>query len=135
MHNGDHRRCPACGELMIGAVRRFVGGWFFIRCPNCRRQLRVDPQHGQRWILLVALALIGVAATAGAAVTDDRVEFVAVGAFACAMVYIWEFALTRRSPLEVVADDEARGYRRNWVMTAFATLFATGAVVYAATQI
>jgi len=43
--------------------------------------------------------------------------------------------LTRRSPLEVVPDDEAREYRRNWVLTAFATLFATGAVVYAATQI
>jgi hypothetical protein len=34
-----------------------------------------------------------------------------------------------------VAEDEARGYRRNWMMTAVATLFATGAVVYAATQI
>ena len=135
MHNFDHRRCPACGELKIAAARRFVGGWFFIRCPNCRRQLRVDPQHGQRWILLLALALIGAAAIAGAAVTDHRVGFMAVGALACAMVYIWEFVLTRRSPLEVVADDEARGYRRNWVMTAFATLFATGAVVYAATQI
>jgi len=135
MHNFDHRRCPACGELKIAAARRFVGGWFFIRCPNCRRQLRVDPQHGQRWILLVALALIGAAAIAGAAVTDHRVGFVAVGALACAMVYIWEFVLTHRSPLEVVADDEARGYRRNWVMTAFATLFATGAVLYAATQI
>ncbi len=95
----------------------------------------MDPQHGQRWILLAALALIGVAAIAGAAVTDHRVGFVAVGALACALVYIWEFVLTRRSPLEVVADDEARGYRRNWVMTAVATLFATGAVVYAATQI
>ena len=135
MHRGDHRRCPACGELTIFAARRFVGGWFFIRCPNCRRQLRVDPQHGQRWILLVALGLIGVAAIAGAAVTDDRVEFVAVGALACAMVYIWEFALTCRSPLEPVAEDEARGYRRNWVITAVATLFATGAVVFAATQI
>jgi len=135
MHNVDHRRCPACGELTIVAKRRFVGGWFFIRCPNCRRQLRVDPQHGQRWILLVALALIGVAAIAGAAMTDNWVGFVAVGALACAMVYIWEFVLTRRSPLEVVPDDEAREYRRNWVLTAFATLFATGAVVYAATQI
>ncbi len=135
MHYGDHRRCPACGELTIVAARRFVGGWFFIRCPNCRRQLRVDPQHGQRWILLVALSLIGVAAIAGAAATDDRVEFVAVGALACAMVYIWEFALTRRSPLEPVAEDEARGYLRNWAITAVAALFATVAVVYAATQI
>jgi hypothetical protein len=135
MHNFDHRRCLACGELKISAVRRFVGGWFFIRCPNCRRHLRVDPQHGQRWILLVALALIGAAAIAGAAVTDHTGGFVAVGALACALVYIWEFVLTRRSPLEVVTDDEARGYRRNWVMTAVATLFATGAVVFAATQI
>lgn len=135
MHNIDHRRCPSCGELTITPARRFVGGWFFIRCPNCRRHLRVDPQHGQRWILLVALALIGSAAVAGAAVTDHTFEFVAVGALACAMVYGWEFVLTRRSPLEVVADDEVRGYRRNWVMTAVATLFATGAVVYAATQI
>jgi hypothetical protein len=77
MHNADHRRCPACGELTIVGTRRFVGGWFFICCPNCRRQLRVDPQHGQRWILLAALALIGVAAIAGAAVTDHRVGFVA----------------------------------------------------------
>ena len=135
MHNFDHRRCPACGELTIDAARRFLGGWFFIRCPNCRRQLRVDPQHGQRWILLVALALIGAAAIAGAAVTDHTVAFVAVGALACALLYIWEFVLTRRSPLEAVTDEEARGYRRNWAMAAVATLFATGAVVYAATQI
>ena len=43
--------------------------------------------------------------------------------------------LTRRSPLEAVTEDEARGYRRNWAMTTVATLFATGAVVYAATQV
>jgi drug/metabolite transporter (DMT)-like permease len=135
MHNFDHRRCPACGELKIDARRRFVGGWFFIRCPNCRRQLRVDPQHGQRWILLVALALIGVAAIAGAAATDHTVTFVAVGALACALVYVWEFVLTRRSPLEPVTEEEAQGYRRNWAMTAIATLFATGAVVYAAIQV
>ena len=135
MHTFDHRRCPACGELKIDAKRRFVGGWFFIRCPNCRRQLRVDPQHGQRWILLVALALIGATAIAGAAVTDHTFWFAAAGALACALLYIWEFVLTRRSPLEAVTDAEARGYRRNWVMTAVATLFATGAVVYAATQI
>jgi hypothetical protein len=135
MHNFDHRRCPACGELKIDAKRRFVGGWFFIRCPNCRRQLRVDPQHGQRWILLAALALIGAAAIAGAAATDDTGAFAAVGAFACALVYVWEFVLTRRSPLEAVTEDEAREYRRNWAMTAVATLFATGAVVYAATKV
>jgi hypothetical protein len=135
MHNFDHRRCPACGELEILALRRFIGGWFFIRCPNCRRQLRVDPQHGQRWILLVALALIGAAAIAGAAVTNYTAAFVASGVLACALLYLWEFLLTRRSPLEAVTDDEARGYRRNWVMTALATMCATGAVVYAATQI
>jgi cytochrome c-type biogenesis protein CcmH/NrfG len=135
MHSFDHRRCPACGELRIVAMQRFIGGWFFIRCPNCRRQLRVDPQHGQRWILLVALALIGAAAIAGAAVTDHTGALVAAGALACALLYIWEFALTRHSPLEAVTREEARGYRRNWVLTAVATLFATCAVVYAATQI
>lgn len=135
MHSFDHRRCPACGELKIVTAQRFVGGWFFIRCPNCRRELRVDPQHGQRWILLAALALIGAAAIAGAAVTDHTFGFVAAGALACALLYIWEFVLTRRSPLEAVTDEEARGYRRNWVMAAVAMLFATGAVVYAAAQI
>ena len=135
MHSFDHRRCPACGELKIAAAQRFIGGWFFIRCPNCRRHLRVDPQHGQRWTLLVALALIGAAAIAGAAVTGNILAFVAAGSLACVLLYVWEFVLTRHSPLEVVADEEARGYRRNWVMTAIATVFATGAVVYAATQI
>ena len=85
--------------------------------------------------LVLAFALIGAAAIAGAAVTDYTVEFVAAGALACALLYVWEFALTRHSPLEAITDDEARGYRRNWVMTAVATLFATGAVVFAATQI
>ena len=45
-------------------MRRFVGGWFFVRCPNCRCQLRVDPQHGQRRMLLAAFALIGAATAA-----------------------------------------------------------------------
>ena len=135
MHNVDHMRCPACGELTITAARRFIGGWFFIGCPNCRRQLRVDPQHGQRWILLAAFALIGAAAIAAVALTDFRVAFVGTGAIACALLYVWEFLLTRRAPLEAVTAEEARGYRRNWVMTVAATLFATGAVVYAATQI
>jgi len=135
MHIFNHRRCPACGELTIAAVQRFVGGWFFIRCPNCRRQLRVDPQHGQRWILLTAVALVGAASIVGAALTGDTAMFVAAGAFACTLLYVWEFLLTRRSPLEAVTADEARGYRRNWVMTAVATLFAASAVVYAATQI
>ena len=81
------------------------------------------------------MTLIGAAAIAGAAVTDHTVAFVAAGAVACALLYIWEFALTRRSPMEAVTDDEAREYRRNWMMTAVATIFATCAIVYAATQI
>ena len=60
MHSFNHRRCTACGELAIKPMQRFFGGWFFIRCPNCRRQLRVDPLHGQRWILLTAFVLIAV---------------------------------------------------------------------------
>ena len=135
MHSFNHRRCTACGELAIKPMQRFIGGWFFVRCPNCQRHLRVDPQHGQRWILLLALVLIGAAAIAGAALTDRTVTFVAAGALACALLYVWEFMLTRRSPLEVVTDDEAREYRRNWVMTALAARCATGAVVYAATQL
>jgi hypothetical protein len=135
MHNFDHRRCTACGELTITAAQRFIGGWFFIRCPNCRRQLRLDPQHGQRWILLTAFALIGAASIAGAAVTGHTVTFVAAGALACGLLYFWEFLLTRRSPLAAVTAEEARLYRRSWAMTAAATLFATGAVVFATTQI
>ena len=135
MHNFDHRRCAACGELAITVARRFIGGWFFIRCPNCRRQLRLDPQHGQRWVLLTAFSLIGAASIAGAAVTGHTVTFVAAGALACGLLYFWEFLLTRRSPLAAVTAEEARLYRRSWVMTAGATLFATGAVVFAATQI
>jgi hypothetical protein len=34
-----------------------------------------------------------------------------------------------------VTPAEAREYRRNWVMTAVATLAATAAIVYAATTI
>ena len=83
----------------------------------------------------MALALIGATAIAGAAVTGNTLAFVAAGALACALLYVWEFMLTRHSPLEAVTAEEARGYRRNWMMTAVATIFATGAVVYAATQI
>ena len=92
MHSFNHRRCTACGELSITTAKRFIGGWFFIRCPNCRRQLRVDPQHGQRWILLTAFALIGAASIAGAAVTGHTLAFVGAGALACALLYVWEFA-------------------------------------------
>ena len=135
MHNFDHRRCTACGELAITARKRFVGGWFFIRCPNCRRSLRVDPQQGQRWVLLAMFVLIGAAAIAGAAITGFTLAFVGAGTLACALLYIWEFLLTRRSPLEAMTAEEEREYRRNWIMTAVATLVATVAIVYAATQI
>ena len=135
IHSFNHRRCSACGELTITVRQRFVGGWFFIRCPNCRRQLRVDPQHGQRWILLAAFVLIGAASIAGAAVTGHALALLGAGALACALLYVWEFLLTRRSPLESVTTQEAREYRRNWVMTAAATVCATGALVYLATQI
>ena len=135
MHNFNHRRCSACGELTIEPSQRFFGGWFFIRCPNCQRQLRVDPQHGQRWILLTAFVLIGATAITGAALTGNTLAFVAAGALACAMLYVWEFLLTRRAPLEAVTAEEAREYRRNWVMTAVATIVATVAVVFAATRI
>ena len=135
MHNFNHRRCTACGELAIKPMQRFMGGWFFIRCPNCQRQLRVDPQHGQRWILLTAFVLIGAAALAGAALTGNTLSFIGAGVLAGALLYVWEFVLTRHAPLEPVTSDEAREYRRNWVMTAVATLVATTAVVYAATQI
>jgi len=47
---------------------------------------------------------------------------------------VWEFLLTRRSPLEPVTSAEAREYRRNWVLTAVATVLATAAIVFAATQ-
>ena len=135
MHSIDHRRCSACGELSITKMRRFIGGWFFIRCPNCRRQLRVDPQHGQRWILIAAFALIGAAAIAGAAVTEQAVMFVAAGAIACALLYAWEFGLTRRSPLEAVTNEEAREYRRNWALASVATVAATAAVAFAVTRL
>ena len=135
LHTFDHRRCTACGELTITTAKRFVGGWFFIRCPNCRRQLRVDPQHGQRWILLSAFALIGAAAIAGVAVTDHTLALVSAGALACAVLYVWEFLLTRRAPLFVVTAAEAREYRQLWVLAALATSFAATALAYAATQI
>jgi hypothetical protein len=134
MQDSECRRCSACGELSIAAWQRFVGGWFFIRCSNCRRRLRVDPQHGQRWILLAAFASIGAASIALAALTGKIAAFVAAGAVACMLLYVWEFLLTRRSPLEVVTAEEARGYVRNWTITALAALFATGAIAFAVMQ-
>ena len=135
LHNFDPRRCSACGELSITSMRRFLGGWFFVRCSNCRSLLRLDPQHGQRWILLAAFAVIGAAVIGGAAVTDRPFVLIIAGAIACVLLYVWEFLLTRRSPLERVTPTEARGYRRNWVLGALATLAATGAIAFAATQI
>jgi hypothetical protein len=135
MDSVDDRRCSACGELSITKARRFIGGWFFVRCPNCRRLLRVDPQHGQRWMLLAAFALIGAVAIAGTAVTNQPILFIAAGALACAALYAWEFALTHRSPLEPVTSEEARGYRRNWAIASIATVAASAAVAFAVTQL
>jgi hypothetical protein len=135
MQIGDHRRCPSCGELSITRLQRFIGGWFFLRCPNCRFLLRLDPQHGQRWALLTAFALIGAASVAGAALTGQPLAFIGAGGVACVLLYAWEFALTRRSPLEPVSADEARGYRRNWAIAAVATTVATIAVTFAVTRV
>ena len=46
-------------------------------------------------MLIAAFALIGAAAIGGAAVTSQPVAFVAAGTIACALLYVWEFALTR----------------------------------------
>jgi hypothetical protein len=135
MRGDEHRRCTACGELTITGLRRFVGGWFFVRCPNCHRLLRVDPQHGQRWMLLAAFSLIGAAAIAGAAVTDQPVAFVAVAALACALLYVWEFLLTRHAPLEAVTSEEARGYKRHWALASAATIAASAAVAFLVTRL
>ena len=131
----DHRRCPACGELSIAPLSRFVGGWFFIRCANCRTLLRVDPQHGERWIIVAALALIGAAVIAGAAATDRPAVLIVAGTLACALLYGWEFLLTRAAPLEAVTQEEAREYRRHWAIAALAAVFAFGAIAFAATQL
>ena len=135
MASDEHRRCSARGELTITKMRRFVGGWFFVRSPNCRRLLRVDPQHGQRWMLLAAFALIGAAAIAGAAVTDQAIAFIVAGALACALLYVWEFLLTRRAPLEPVTDEEARGYKRHWALASAATIAASAAVAFLVTRL
>ena len=135
MQNVDARRCSACGELSITSARRFVGGWFFVRCPNCRRLLRVDPQHGQRWMLIAAFALIGATAIGGAALTSQPGAFIALATIGCALLYVWEFALTRRSPLEAVTVEEARGYKRLWAMASAATVAASAAVAFAVTRL
>ena len=135
MQNDDDRRCSACGELSTTKARRFIGGWFFVRGPNCRSLLRVDPQHGQRWMLLAAFALIGAAAITGAAAADQPFPFLVFGAAACALLYGWEFLLTRRAPLEGVTDEEARGYKRNWTLTCIATLAAAIAVAFLVTRL
>jgi len=135
MRSDEHRRCSACGELTISKLRRFLGGWFFVRCPNCRRLLRVDPQHGQRWMLLAAFALIGAAAIAGGAVIDQPVAFVAAAAIACTLLYVWEFLLTRGAPLDPVTDEEARGYKRHWALASAATIAASAAVAFLVTRL
>jgi hypothetical protein len=135
MPSDEPQRCSACGELTITKLRRFVGGWFFVRCPNCRSLLRVDPQHGQRWMLLAAFTLIGAAAIAGAAVTEQPVAFVAVAALASSLLYVWEFVLTRRAPLEAVTAEEARGYKRHWALASVATLAASAAVAFLVTRL
>jgi len=86
MHRFNHRRCAARGEPAINALQRFMGGWFFVRCPNCQRQLRADPQHGQRWVLLIAFVLIGAASISGAALTGNTLAFVAAGAIGCVLL-------------------------------------------------
>jgi hypothetical protein len=80
MQNDDERRCSACGELSLTKARRCIGGWFFVRGPNCRKLLRVDPHHGQRWMLLAAFALIGAAAITDAAAADQPFPFLVFGA-------------------------------------------------------
>jgi len=135
MRSDEHRRCSACGELTISKLRRFLGGWFFVCCPNCRRLLRVDPQHGQRWMLLAAFALIGAAAIAGGAVIDQPVAFVAAAAIACTLLYVWEFLLTRHAPLEPVTDEEARGYKRHWTLASAATIAASATVAFLVTRL
>ena len=86
-------------------------------------------------MLIAAFALIGAAAIAGAAVTEQPVAFVAAGAIACALLYAWEFGLTRRSPLEAVTNEEAREYQRNWALTSVAAVVATAAVAFAVTRL
>ena len=116
-------------------MRRFLGGWFFIRCPNCKSLLRLLPEHGQRWMLLMAFALVGAAAIAGAALMERPIGFITAGAIACALLYAWEFALTRRSPLEAVSAEDAREFRRNWLLGAIATLAASAAIAFAVTRL
>lgn len=135
MHNVNDRRCAACGELAINAVQRLVGGWFFIRCPNCRRLLRVDPQHGERWVLLTAFALIGATSLAGAVVTGHIVICIVMGAAACAALYAWDFLLTRHAPLFVVTPPEAREYRRSWIITAVTMVIATCVLAFAVSKV
>ena len=135
MHTVDHRRCSSCGELSISKAQRFIGGWFFVRCPNCRCLLRVDPQHGSRWMLLTAFAVIGIASIAAAALTDQAVVLITAGAIACALLYAWEYVLTRDAPLFVVTPAEAKEYRLSWVIAAIATVVASIAVAFAVTSL
>ena len=86
-------------------------------------------------MLIAAFALIGAAAIGGAAVTSQPAAFVAAGTIACALLYVWEFALTRRSPLEAVTAEEAHGYKRLWAIASVATVAASAAVAFAVTRL
>jgi hypothetical protein len=86
-------------------------------------------------MLIAAFALLGAAAIAGAAITAQPVAFTAAGVIACALLYIWEFALTRGSPLEAVTSEEARGYKRHWAIASAATVAASVAVAFAVTRL
>jgi hypothetical protein len=107
---------PRAASLSITKARRFVGGWFFVRCPNCRRLLRVDPQHGQRWMLIAAFALIGAAAIGGA-----RGDEPAARVRRCRTVRLRAaLRLGIRADAALAARgrhrEEARGYKRLWAI-------------------
>jgi hypothetical protein len=51
------------------------------------------------------------------------------------LLYVWEFVLTRRAPLEAVTAEEARGYKRHWALASVATLAASAAVAFLVTRL
>jgi len=69
------------------------------------------------------------------AVTEQPLALAVGGVVGCALLCAWEFALTLRSPLEPISGEEAREYRRNWVITAVVTLAAIGSVTVAAMRL
>ena len=86
-------------------------------------------------MLVTALLLVGGASVVGAVVTEQPLALAAGGVVGCALLYVWEFALTLRSPLEPVSAQEAREYRRNWALSAVVTLAAIGSVTLAALRL